>query len=68
MTTDKPRPPSPEYFKKFVRQWCGGWSGARIIVTDGKRAPHIEAAGIEVGAEWLKRQAIPREALEGPQP
>jgi hypothetical protein len=56
---------SPEYYRRFIREWCGGVDAdCKIYVTTGKRAPHVESGAIEVGAEWLRKQCVPAEALE----
>ena len=59
-------PPSPEYYRDFVGNWCGH-PDRPIVVVEGDRYPHGGADGnrlvVFVGADWLKRQAIPREAL-----
>ena len=64
------RPPDPDYYRRFVAGWCGG-GDAPIIVEAGKRAPRRQfsvaakrGVVVVVGADWLKKQAIPREALE----
>jgi len=56
---------SPAYYRRFIREWCGGVEDdCAIYVTTGKRCPHVESGAVEVGEEWLKHQAIPREAIE----
>ena len=61
----RPRPPSPDYYRRFVREWPGGApDDCPIYVTTGKRAPHVESGAVEVGEEWLRSQAIPRAAVE----
>jgi hypothetical protein len=58
-------PPSPEYFRRFVRNWCGGLDAEGFVILDGSaRCPHVVGKAIYVGADWLQRQAIPRKVLE----
>jgi hypothetical protein len=57
-------PPSPEYYLRFVRGWCAGPDDSTIRVTEGKRAPHVVSGIVEVGADWLHRQGVPRAAVE----
>jgi hypothetical protein len=60
-----PRPPSPAYFRQFVRTWCGALDCADFVVFDhSDRCPHAVGAAIHVGAGWLTKQAIPRSAIE----
>ena len=61
----RPLPPSPAYYRQFIRNWCGGLDAEGFIVLDGsERSPHVVGKAIYVGAEWLAKQAIPREALD----
>lgn len=55
------------YFRRFVREWCGGVDEhCTFVVVDGSRVPRKTGDNeITVGAGWLKRQCVPREALEG---
>jgi hypothetical protein len=85
MSASTARPPSPEYFRRFVRGWVGADETFPIIIKSGKHGPtrgFVDVPGskprwaghtvkyvagkkpaVYVGAGWLKRQAIPREAL-----
>jgi len=62
-------PPSPEYYRRFIRGWVGADESFPIIVRNGKYGPtrgHDDVTkrpAVYVGAAWLEKQAIPREAL-----
>lgn len=64
MTT--PRPPSPEYYRAFVRNWPGGCKdGCAFEVVHGNVWPHSTRDGSVciVGREWLRRNGIRPEVL-----
>lgn len=62
----RPRPPSPVYFRQFLRRWCGADDAASFVVlADSKKCPRQVGEAVHVGDEWLRAQAIPRSALEG---
>ncbi len=67
------RPPSPEYYRRFVRNWVGADESFPIIVKPGKSGPTRGTTddvpkrhAVYVGDDWLAKQAIPRVALENP--
>lgn len=64
------RPPDPTYFRAFVRNWVGADESFPLIVRNGKHGPtrgfdEAKKPAVYVGADWLRKQAIPREAIEG---
>ena len=61
-----PRPPSPEYYRRFVAGWCGGVSPAcRFMVVAGASRPKKTGDDeITVGDDWLAKECVPRAALE----
>ena len=83
---NRPLPPDPAYYRRFVRQWVGADETFPIIVKAGKHGPtrgFVEEPGgklrwtgrdfrrvagkkpaVFVGADWLAKQAIPREAMK----
>ena len=59
------RPPDPAYYRRFLRVWCGADDSAPIVVLDDStKCPRRVGEAIHVGAEWLRRQAVPRAAVE----
>jgi len=61
------RPPDPAYYRRFVAGWCGGCDQDclfSVVPTAQAPRPTLNGRVCVVGAQWLERQRIPREALE----